>query len=76
MSAILSASSRITISTSSKKTFSDKEYFGDVNIGEVFRLRPDSQAKTFRKVKDGTALDVREMKEVQLGDRDEIYVKS
>ena len=54
----------------------EKEYFGDVNIWEVFRLRPDSQAKTFRKVKDGVAFDVKELKEVQLGDRDEIYVKS
>lgn len=54
----------------------EKEYFGDVNIGEIFRLRPDSQAKTFRKVKDGIAFDVKELKEVQLGDRDEIYVKS
>tara|TARA_B100002019_G_C21081891_1_gene504234 strand:+ start:459 stop:680 length:222 start_codon:yes stop_codon:yes gene_type:complete len=54
----------------------EKEYFGDVNIGEVFRLRPNSQAKTFRKVKDGTALDVKEMTEVQLRDKDEIYVKS
>ena len=54
----------------------EKEYFGDVNIGEIFRLRPDSQAKTFRKVKDGIAFDVKEMKEVQLGDKDEIYVKS
>ena len=54
----------------------EKEYFGDVNIGEVFRLRPDSQAKTFRKVKDGVAFDVKELKEIQLGDRDEIYVKS
>ena len=54
----------------------EKEYFGDVNIGEVFRLRPDSQAKTFRKVKDGIAFDVKELKEVQLGDKDEIYVKS
>lgn len=54
----------------------EKEYFGDVNIGEIFRLRPDSQAKTFRKVKDGVAFDVKELKEVQLGDRDEIYVKS
>ena len=54
----------------------DKEFFGDVNIGEVFRLRPNSQAKTFRKVKDGVALDVKELKEVQLEDRDEIYVKS
>ena len=54
----------------------DKEYFGDVNIGEIFRLRPDSQAKTFRKVKDGIVFDVKELKEVQLGDKDEIYVKS
>ena len=54
----------------------EKEYFGDVNIGEIFRLRPDSQAKTFRKVKDGVAFDVKELKEVRLGDRDEIYVKS
>ena len=54
----------------------EKEYFGDVNIGEIFRLRPDSQAKTFRKVKDGIAFDVKELKEVQLGDKDEIYVKS
>tara|TARA_R100000278_G_C5389426_1_gene135496 strand:+ start:403 stop:624 length:222 start_codon:yes stop_codon:yes gene_type:complete len=54
----------------------EKEYFGDVNIGEIFRLRPDNQAKTFRKVKDGVAFDVKELKEIQLGDRDEIYVKS
>ena len=54
----------------------EKEFFGDVNIGEVFRLRPDSQAKTFRKVKDGIAFDVKELKEVQLEDKDEIYVKS
>ena len=54
----------------------EKEYFGDVNIGEVFRLRPDSRAKTFRKVKDRVALDITESREVQLGDKDEIYVKS
>ena len=54
----------------------EKEYFGDVNIGEVFRLIPDSSAKTFRKVKVGIAFDVKESKEVQLEDRDEIYVKS
>ena len=54
----------------------EKEYFGDVNIGEVFRLRPDSKAKSFRKVKDGIALDLKEQKEVQLQPRDEIYVKS
>ena len=54
----------------------DKEYFGDVNIGEVFRLRPDSKAKAFRKVKDGVAFDIVESKEIQLVDRDEIYVKS
>jgi|TARA_B100002019_G_scaffold284128_1_gene291375 hypothetical protein len=54
----------------------DKEYFGDVNIGEVFRLRPDSKAKSFRKVKDGVAFDITESREIQLGNRDEIYVKS
>ena len=54
----------------------DKEYFGDVNIGEIFRLRPDSKAKSFRKVKDGVAFDITESKEIKLEDRDEIYVKS
>ena len=54
----------------------EKEIFGDVNIGEVFRLRPENSAKTFRKVKDGIAFDIKELKEVQVGDRDEIYVKS
>ena len=54
----------------------DKEYFGDVNIGEVFRLRPDSKAKSFRKVKDGVAFDITESREIQLGNRDEFYVKS
>ena len=54
----------------------EKVYFGDVNIGEVFRLRPDNKAKVFRKVKDGIAFDVKESKEIQLGLRDEIYVKS
>tara|TARA_R100000908_G_scaffold314_1_gene125 strand:- start:380 stop:601 length:222 start_codon:yes stop_codon:yes gene_type:complete len=54
----------------------DKEYFGDVNIGEVFRLRPTSDAKTFRKVKDGIAFDIKEEKEISLQSRDEIYVKS
>ena len=54
----------------------DKEYFGDVNIGEVFRLFPQNDAKTFRKVKDGVAFDITESKEIQLKDRDEIYVKS
>ena len=54
----------------------EKEFFGDVNIGEVFRLRPENKAKTFRKVKDGIAFDVKELKEVQLEDKDEIYVKS
>ena len=24
----------------------EKDYFGDVNIGEVFRLRPDNKAKS------------------------------
>ena len=54
----------------------EKEFFGDVNIGEVFRLRPVSSAKAFRKVKDGVAFDIKELKEIVLGDRDEIYVKS
>ena len=54
----------------------EKEFFGDVNIGEVFRLRPESRAKVFRKVKDRSAFDIKELKEVQVGDRDEIYVKS
>lgn len=54
----------------------EKEFFGDVNIGEIFRLRPESSAKAFRKVKDGIAFDIKELKEVQVGDRDEIYVKS
>ena len=54
----------------------EKEYFGDVNIGEVFRLRPESKAKVFRKVKDGVALDITESREIQLGNRDKIYVKS
>jgi len=54
----------------------DKDYFGDVNIGEVFRLRPDNKAKSFRKVKDGIALDLKEQKEIQLKPRDIIYVKS
>jgi hypothetical protein len=54
----------------------DKDYFGDVNIGEVFRLRPESKAKVFRKVKDGVAFDIKESKEIHLGLRDLIYVKS
>ena len=54
----------------------EKEYFGDVNVGEVFRLKPDDRGKTFRKVKDGVAFDITESKEIQLKDRDEIYVKS
>ena len=54
----------------------EKDYFGDVNIGEVFRLRPENKDKSFRKVKDGVAFDISEEKEVQLQPRDEIYVKS
>tara|TARA_E500000318_G_scaffold86823_1_gene83595 strand:+ start:101 stop:322 length:222 start_codon:yes stop_codon:yes gene_type:complete len=54
----------------------EKEYFGDVNIGEVFRLRPDSKAKSFRKVKDGVAFDIVERKEIGLGQKQDIYVKS
>ena len=54
----------------------EKDYFGDVNIGEVFRLRPENKAKSFRKVKDGVAFDLVERAEVQLQPRDEIYVKS
>ena len=54
----------------------EKEIFGDINIGEVFRLRPENSAKAFRKVKDGIAFDIKELKEVLVGDRDEIYVKS
>ena len=54
----------------------EKEIFGDINIGEIFRLRPENSAKSFRKVKDGIAFDIIELKEVQIGDRDEIYVKS
>ena len=54
----------------------EKEYFGDINIGEVFRLRPDNDAKSFRKVKDGIAFDIKERKEISLQSRDEIYVKS
>jgi len=54
----------------------EKEYFGDINIGEVFRHKPENNARTFRKVKDGVAFDITELKEIQLKDRDEIYVKS
>ena len=54
----------------------EKEFFGDVNIGEVFRLRPDSRATSVRKVKDRIAFDITESREIQLRDRDEIYVKS
>jgi hypothetical protein len=54
----------------------EEDYFGDVNIGEVFRLRPESKAKVFRKVKDGVAFDIKESREIQLGLRDLIYVKS
>jgi hypothetical protein len=54
----------------------EEDYFGDVNIGEVFRLRPESKAKVFRKVKDGVAFDIKESSEIQLGLRDLIYVKS
>jgi len=54
----------------------EKEYFGDVNIGEVFRLRPDNKAKSFRKVKDGVAFDIVERKEIGLGQKQDIYVKS
>ena len=54
----------------------EKEIFGDVNIGEIFRLIPESGAKAYRKVKDGIAFDIKELKEVVVGDRDEIYVKS
>ena len=54
----------------------EEDYFGDVNIGEVFRLRPESKAKVFRKVKDGVAFDIKESKEIHLGLRDLIYVKS
>jgi len=54
----------------------EEDYFGDVNIGEVFRLRPQSKAKVFRKVKDGVAFDIKESREIQLGLRALIYVKS
>ena len=54
----------------------DKDFFDDINIGEVFRLEPNSKAKSYRKVKDGVAFDISEEKEVQLQPRDEIYVKS
>jgi len=54
----------------------EKEYFGDVNIGEVFRLEPNSKAKLFRKIKDGIAFDIKESNEVSLQPRDIIYVKS
>ena len=54
----------------------EEDYFGDVNIGEVFRLRPESKAKVFRKVKDGVAFDIKESREILLGLRDLIYVKS
>ena len=45
----------------------EKEYFGDVNIGEVFRLFPQNDAKRFRKVKDGVAFDIKEGKEGIIG---------
>ena len=44
----------------------DKDYFGDVNIGEVFRLRTDNKAKSFRQVKDGVAFDLVERAKVQV----------
>ena len=54
----------------------EKEYFGDVNIGEVFRLEPNSKAKVYRKVKDSVAFDIVERKEVTVEERQIIYVKS
>ena len=54
----------------------DKDFFDDINIGEVFRLKPNSKAKSYRKVKDGAALDIKEMKEVSVEPKQEIYVKS
>ena len=39
----------------------DKDFFDDINIGEV---------------KDGAALDIKEMKEVSVEPKQEIYVKS
>ena len=54
----------------------EQEIFGDINIGEVFRLFPQNDAKTFRKVRDGIAVDISDMKEVILEEKDKIYVKS
>jgi len=54
----------------------EKEFFGDVNIGEVFRLEANSKAKAYRKVKDGVAFDIKEAKEVTVTERQDIYVKS
>ena len=54
----------------------EKEFFGDVNVGEVFRLKANSKAKVYRKVKDGVAFDIVERKEVTVEERQDIYVKS
>ena len=54
----------------------DKEYFGEINIGEVFRLHENDSSKTYRKVAVETALDIKEVKEITLQTRDVVYVKS
>ena len=54
----------------------DKDFFDDINIGEVFRLEPNSKAKSYRKVRDGAAFDIKESKEVSVEPKQEIYVKS
>ena len=54
----------------------DKEYFGEINIGEFFRLNENDSSKTYRKVAVETALDIKEVKEITLQTRDVVYVKS
>jgi len=54
----------------------EKEFFADVNNGEIFRLDANSRAKVYRKVKDGVAFDIKNKKEVTVEERQIIYVKS
>tara|TARA_B100000287_G_C20166715_1_gene596503 strand:+ start:312 stop:536 length:225 start_codon:yes stop_codon:yes gene_type:complete len=54
----------------------EENFFGELNRGDVFRVLQTSTGKQYRKIDEGTALDVKEQKEIKLDASEKVYVKS
>ena len=54
----------------------EENNYGDIVRGEVFRLEPNNQSKTYRKVDEFKCHDIKENLTTQFNPRTKVYVKS